>query len=318
MTTLPERPDQSPITSPRSERVRRIAALAGRSARRKQGRIRVEGPQAVRSLLTERSDDTLELHLTAKADAQHPELADLARTANVPVRPTDERILAAMVREPGTEGTLVSPQGVVAIAHQPASVSLDAVLGGAGHVAARDSARPVPSDGSTDTTDQVSTDAPLTLLVLHEVRDPGNVGTLIRTSDAAGADAVILTKTCADPYAPKVIRASVGSVFHLPLVLDAHIDQVLTALAAKQVTAVATSGYADRDLYDTDLPERIAWIMGNEAQGLDAETLAAAPLAVRIPLVGRAESLNVHTAATVCLFETLRRRPRAGHHGEGR
>ena len=315
MNTLPERPDQSPITSPRSERVRRIAALAGRSARRKQGRIRVEGPQAVRSLLSQRPNDTLEVHLTAKADAQHPELADLARTANVPVRPTDERILAAMVREAGTGGALVSPQGVVAIAHQPASASLDAVLGGMGHVVPDDGGRPAVSRGRTNL---VSTDVPLTLLVLHEVRDPGNVGTLIRTADAAGAGAVILTKTCADPYAPKVIRASVGSVFHLPLVLDTHIDQVLTAFAAKQVTAVATSGYADRDLYDTDLPERIAWIMGNEAHGLDADTLAAAPLAVRIPLAGRAESLNVHTAATVCLFETLRRRPRSAHHGEAR
>lgn len=283
MTSLPERPDQSPISSPRSERVRRIAALAGRSARRKQGRIRVEGPQAVRSLLTERHDDVLEVHLTAKADADHPELAELAHAANVPVRPTEERILAAMVRDPGSEGALVNPQGVVAVARASDGSRLGHVLGG-------------PAE------------RPLTLLVLHEVRDPGNVGTLIRTADAAGADAVILTKTCADPFAPKVIRASVGSVFHLPLVLEADIDETLAALAAHDVTAVATSGYAESDLYTTQLPPRIAWVMGNEARGLDADTLAATPLAVRIPLAGRAESLNVHTAATVCLFETLRRR----------
>lgn len=289
MSSFPERPDQSPITSPRSERVRRIAALAGRSARRKQGRIRVEGPQAVRSLLAERPGDVLEVHLTAKADADHPELAELARAANIPLRPTDEQILAAMVREPGTEGALVSPQGVVAVARRIESAALDEVVG-------------------TDPGDSGAHGGALTLLVLHEVRDPGNVGTLIRTADAAGADAVILTRTCADPFAPKVIRASVGSVFHLPLVLGADIDETLAALAAHSVTAVATSGYAEADLYETELPSRIAWIMGNEARGLDDLTLASAPLAVRIPLAGRAESLNVHTAATVCLFESLRRR----------
>lgn len=281
-----ERPDQSPITSPRSERVRRIAALAGRSARRKQERFRVEGPQAVRSLLAERPQATLDLYLTERADANHPELTSLAAEARVPVHLVDDAVLRAMVRE--GEGSLVTPQGAIAVGRLPREDP----------AAARSAIGALPADG------------PVTVAVLHEVRDPGNVGTLIRTADAAGADLVILTRTSADPYAPKAVRASVGSLFHLPVITGAEIDDVLDALAAAGITAAATSGYADLDLFEAELPGRLAWLLGNEAHGLDVATLQAAPLAVRIPLAGRAESLNVHTAATVCLFETLRRRGR--------
>lgn len=313
---MSERPDQSPITSPRSERVRKVAALAGRSARRKQSRFRIEGPQAVRSLLAHRPDLARSVFVTERAAADHPELTDLAHEAGVPLHTVDDRIVRAMVREvsaPEADGTarsagpadaserpggddrragaglLTSPQGVVAVGTLPA----------ADPAAALHAVQELPADGA------------LTVVVLHEVRDPGNVGTLIRTADAAGADLVLLTRTSADPFAPKAVRAAVGSLFHLPVITGAEIDELLPALAARGITAAATSGYAEAELFTVDLPERLAWILGNEAHGLDDATLAAAPLAVRIPLAGRAESLNVHTAATVCLFETLRRR-RAG------
>lgn len=281
-----ERPDQSPITSPRSVRVRRIAALAGRSARRKQERFRVEGPQAVRSLLGEQPGSALDLYLTERTDAEHPELASLATDARVTVHRVDDAVLRAMVRE--GEGSLVTPQGAIAVARLPQEDP----------AAARSAIAALHGEG------------PVTAAVLHEVRDPGNVGTLIRTADAAGADLVILTRTSADPYSPKAVRASVGSLFHLPVVTGAEIADVLDSLAQAGITAAATSGYAELDLFQAELPARIGWLLGNEAHGLDQATLDAAPLAVRIPLAGRAESLNVHTAATVCLFETLRRRGR--------
>ena len=292
-----ERPDQSPITSARSERVRKVAALAGRSARRKQGRFRIEGPQAVRSLLTHRPDLAREVFATERTAGDHPELITLARDAAVALRIVDEQIVRALVREPAGEGaddgtaagTLVSPQGIVAVGTLPEA---DAA-------AATGALRALPGED------------PATVVVLHEVRDPGNVGTLIRTADAAGADLVLLTRTSADPYSPKAVRAATGSLFHLPVLTGAEIGDVLAALAAGGLTAAATSGHASSELFDVELPPRIAWILGNEAHGLDPATLDAAPLRVRIPLAGRAESLNVHTAATVCLFETLRRR-RAG------
>ena len=294
---MTERPVQSPITSPRSERVRKVAALTGRSARRKQGRFRVEGPQAVRSLLAHRPELALEVHLTERTADAHPELEHLAREAGIPARTVDEQILRAMVREggpadgnadgeTGAAGALVSPQGVVAVGTLPAE----------------------DPDAATAALQALPADGPLTVVVLHEVRDPGNVGTLIRTADAAGADLVLLTRTSADPFSPKAVRASVGSLFHLPVLTGAESGPLLEALAARGITAAATSGHADSELFDVELPERLAWILGNEARGLDAQTLAAAPLTVRIPLAGHAESLNVHTAATACLFETLRRR----------
>ncbi|MFC7376347.1 TrmH family RNA methyltransferase [Brachybacterium sp. GCM10030268] len=298
---MTERPDQSPITSPRSERVRKVAALTGRSARRKQGRFRIEGPQAIRSLLVHRPDLALELFVTPRALTAHPELADLAQDAGVAAREVPGEVIRAMVRDPGpghdgeldTEaatgsraGALMSPQGVVAIGRLPAEES---------------SAAPAAIQALPGT-------APVTVVVLHEVRDPGNVGTLIRTADAAGADLVVLTRTSADPFSPKAVRAAAGSLFHLPVVAGADIDETLGSLAPAGITAAATSGRAEQDLFAADLPARVAWILGNEAHGLDESTLAAAPLAVRIPLAGHAESLNVHTAATVCLFETLRRR----------
>lgn len=290
---MTERPAQTPITSPRSERVRRIAALAGRSARRKQGLFRVEGPQAVRSLLTARPELAQQLHITAKAAADHPELLALAQEHRLRVQEVPEQIIRAMVRDGGADGdidlehrSVPSPQGAVAVAQLPAEDY-------------RDSGRSLA---------QLPPTGPITVVVLHEVRDPGNVGTLIRTADAAGAELVVLTRTCADPYAPKALRAATGSTFHVPVVTGAEAPELLASLAQASIASAATSGYAELDLFEAELPERIAWILGNEARGLDAATLEAASLSVRIPLAGQAESLNVHTAATVCLFETLRRR----------
>lgn len=288
---MTERPDQSPITSPRSERVRRIAALAGRSARRKQGRFRAEGPQAVRSLLAHRPEAVTELFLTAAAAAAHPELPQLAEAAGIAPREVEDPIIRAMTREDGAPADggsagAVSPQGVLAVAALPPEDPAAATAA----VAA------LPAEG------------PLTLAVLHEVRDPGNVGTLIRTADAAGADAVLLTRTSADPYSPKAVRAAVGSTVHLPVLTGAEAPALLAALREAGIASAATSGHAPADVFDTALPARLAWWLGNEAHGLDADTLDAAELAVRIPLAGHAESLNVHTAATVVLFETLRRR----------
>ena len=287
---MTERPDQSPITSPRSERVRKVAALTGRSARRKQGRFRIEGPQAVRSLLTHRPELALEVHLTERAADDHPDLVSLARAAGAPANTLDEQVLRAMVREdaasPAAHGALVSPQGVVALGTLPAEDPLAALTA----------------------LETLPADEPLTVVVLHEVRDPGNVGTLIRTADAAGADLVILTRTSTDPFSPKAVRAATGSLFHLPVVTGADAPALLRTVTEHAFVTAATSGYAETELFDIELPERIAWILGNEAHGLDPATLEGAQLQVRIPLAGLAESLNVHTAATVCLYETLRQR----------
>lgn len=141
--------------------------------------------------------------------------------------------------------------------------------------------------------------------VLHEVSDPGNAGTVIRTADAAGADAVLLTGDSVDPHNGKCVRATAGSLWHLPVV-SRPLD--LADLAGLQVLATTGGGEDDLDdLADSGaLARPTAWVFGSEAHGLPDDVLAAADRRVRIPLRGRAESLNLATAAAVCLFASAR------------
>jgi TrmH family RNA methyltransferase len=147
--------------------------------------------------------------------------------------------------------------------------------------------------------------APQLVVVLHDVRDPGNAGTIIRTADAAGADAVLLTGDAVDVHNGKCVRASAGSIFHVPIAA-APWPEALAALHARGLQVLATSGAGERELDELDLTGPVAWVLGNEARGLDGAVLASADAAVRIPLHGRAESLNVASAAAVCLYAAAR------------
>jgi TrmH family RNA methyltransferase len=146
--------------------------------------------------------------------------------------------------------------------------------------------------------------------VLAHVRDPGNAGTVLRCADAAGADAVVLTGASVDLYNPKAVRASAGSLFHLPVAVGLPVQEAVAGLRDAGVRVLAADGAGDRDL-DTELDEGAlgrptAWIFGNEAWGLPEETRALADEVVRVPIHGRAESLNLATAAAVCLYASAR------------
>ena len=146
------------------------------------------------------------------------------------------------------------------------------------------------------------------LLVLDRVGDPGNVGTMLRTADAAGIGGIVLLKGCVDIYAPKTVRSTMGSLFHIPVFAGA--DEALFIKAAKRAgyeLLVTTLEGAD-NLYKADLRGRIAFVMGNEANGVTSTLLQEADKRVYIPMQGRAESLNVAIAAGVVMFEALRRR----------
>ena len=131
------------------------------------------------------------------------------------------------------------------------------------------------------------------VVVLHDVRDPGNAGTILRTADAAGADAVYFTGDSVDPYNGKCVRATAGSLFHIPFT-SCPLDEV--PLDGLQV--LATSGAGDRDLREVDLTAPTAWVFGNEAHGLPELGFPT----VSIPIFGKAESLNLASAAAVCLY----------------
>jgi TrmH family RNA methyltransferase len=214
-----------------------------------------------------------ELFTTDLADP----LAQQAAARGVPVTHVDAKVLGALAET-------ATPQGLVGVAPL-LEHGLDAL----------DGARLV--------------------VVLHEVNDPGNAGTVIRAADAAGADAVVLTEGSVDPHNGKCVRATAGSLWHLPVVQGVGWPDVHAALRRTGLQVLATTGTADDDLDDLldagALAAPTAWVLGTEAHGLPQVVLADADRRVRIPLHGRAESLNLATAAAVCLYASARaqRRP---------
>jgi RNA methyltransferase, TrmH family len=151
------------------------------------------------------------------------------------------------------------------------------------------------------------------LVVLIEVRDPGNLGTIVRTADASGAAGVVVSAKSVDVYNEKAVRASAGSIFHLPIVREAEPAVVLSALRERGVSVLAAAADGQHDLYDDRVASLfggpVALVLGNEARGLDPVIRAQADMTVCIPMRGRAESLNLAAAAAVILFEVSRQRP---------
>ncbi|MGB8407703.1 MAG: RNA methyltransferase [Mycobacterium sp.] len=171
----------------------------------------------------------------------------------------------------------VTPVGLVAVCTLP-EVSLDSILAA----------------------------GPRLLAVAVGISEPGNAGTLIRTADAMGADAVVFTGDSVDPYNGKCLRSSAGSVFSLPVVVDSDAAAVVSAIRDSGVEVLATALDASVDVRGADLSARTAWLFGPEAHGLPADVAALASQRVNIPMRGSAESLNVAAAAAICLYESSR------------
>ncbi|MDL5156941.1 RNA methyltransferase [Actinomycetospora sp. Odt1-22] len=151
--------------------------------------------------------------------------------------------------------------------------------------------------------------APRLVAVLLDVADPGNAGTVIRTADAAGADAVVFAGESVDPFNPKCVRASMGSLFHLPVFQERVPDDGCARLREAGLGLVVADGGGELELgADTDdlLARPTAWVFGSEAHGVRGDVAAAADHRIRVPIRGRAESLNLATAAAVCLYASVR------------
>jgi RNA methyltransferase, TrmH family len=277
---------RSELTDVRSPRVKAAKRLLKRSFREQDRAFLAEGPQAVREALINAGDSAAgvrEVFVTADARARHPELMERAAALGVPVHLASGAVL-------GELSDTVTPQGVVAVC-DVLDISLAAAL--------------------------ESRDAEATALfvLLAAVRDPGNAGTVLRTADAAGASAVVFSDNSVDPYNGKCVRASAGSVFHLPIVVGKPVLGAMAVLrsAGHHVFAADSSPDAvSLDELDRDgrLAQPTTWIFGNEAWGLPPDIVQAADVAVRVPIYGRAESLNLAAAAAVCLYASARaRRP---------
>lgn len=205
---------------------------------------------------------------TPAATEQHADLV----ASGAPWTLVDEAALASL-------SDSVTPAGLVAVCHF-LDVPLHAVLGG----------------------------RPRLVAVCADVRDPGNAGTVVRTADAAGADAVVLAGSSVDAHHPRTVRASAGSLFHLPLAIEPDPIAAVRAAGEAGLVVLAADGAGELDLYDADevLARPTAWLFGNEAWGLPGDLAAAADHRIRIPIHGRAESLNLATAAALCLYASAR------------
>jgi RNA methyltransferase, TrmH family len=264
------------LTSTRSPRVSAARRLAKRAFRARDRRFLAEGPQAAREALRleqTRPGAVLELFLTAEAAARHDDLLALASRAGLPVHRVSGEVLAHVTQT-------VTPQGVLAVCSFLDRPLVDVLAG-----------------------------RPRLVAVLAHVRDPGNAGTVIRAADAAGADAVVLTESSVDVYNGKCVRATAGSLFHVPLVLDVAADRVSAGLreaGLRLVAADGSGGDLDRALDDGRLRGPTAWLFGNEAWGLPVRSRDLADEVLRVPVHGAAESLNLATAAAVCLYASAR------------
>lgn len=155
---------------------------------------------------------------------------------------------------------------------------------------------------------QVAVDSPRFVVVAVDISEPGNAGTLIRVADAMGADAVVLAGNSVDPFNGKSLRASAGSVFNVPVVPAGDAAVVAANVTARGGAVLATTLDGELSLDDADpvLAGPCAWIFGNEAHGLDSVTAALATHRINIPMRGGAESLNLASAASICLYATAR------------
>ncbi len=242
--------------------------------RRRTGRILVEGPQGVREAVRWAAERVRDVYVTDEAAERYAEFVEPAREQGLFVHSVSEEVLAAMC-------DAETPQGVAAVVDQ-ASSTLEEVLAG----------------------------SPRLLVLLTHVRDPGNLGTVVRAADAAGADAVLVSAASVDLTSPKVVRSTAGSLFHLPVVTGLEIEATLAALSRAGVRSLAADGGGPQSIDESDLTPPHAWVMGNEAWGLPEEIRSACDEVLRVPIHGKAESLNLAMASTICLYASARQQRR--------
>ena len=292
--------DDTLLDNPHAQRVHRLAELQDRRARQRHGRFLVEGPQSVREAVRWRPDLLTDLYIQADesspvAHGGHP-------------RPLNETVGAIMEQAgdlPDCYGHFVSARVMGAISGNSQGILAQA----------RTDGFLVQSTGQDDSQSLTGEGFDL-VAAFWQIRDPGNAGTVIRTADAAGCRAVILVDQCVEPTNPKVIRSTAGSAFHIPLATMGTED--FLALCRRQgrtMVAADVYGTPDKpvhsltDLMASNTPAKpgstrqpMVMLFGNEARGLPEELLQSMDQIVRIPIYGRAESLNLATSAAVLLY----------------
>lgn len=261
------------LAGPKSARVRFARQLGKRAHRSRCRLFLAEGPQSVREALAG-TDLVTDLFVTAPARARYSDLVAAASGHGAGIHEVSGEVMAELAQT-------ITPQGLLAVCR-----FIDMPLA------------------------ELLTAKPSLVVVLANVRDPGNAGTVLRTADAAGAQGVIFADASVDPYNSKCVRSSAGSLFHVPMVAGRPLGEVTAALREAGLAVLAADGSSSRYLDDLDLAGQLtgptAWVFGNEAWGLPAELLGLADDVVAVPIYGRAESLNLAAAAAVCLYASAR------------
>lgn len=262
------------ITSLQNPKLKNIRKLAQRNFRQKERKLLVEGVRLVEEALN--SSWRTEAFVYSDRALESPRgarLLELARQKAADVYEVPDAILQELA---DTE----TPQGMLAVLWQP-----DYTLG-----------------------DVLPTGVPPLVVVVDGVQDPGNLGTIIRSADAAGASGVVLLKGTVDLYNPKTLRSTMGSVFHLPVVSAEDVTATLEYLTKVGIALLVGDPVGGLPVFSADLQGAIGLVVGNEGAGPRPEIYQYNPRKVTIPMPGRAESLNVAMATSILLYEAIRQR----------
>ena len=252
------------LTNVRASSVMRARRLLQGKFRSEENAFLVEGPQSAREAAL--SGDTKDLFITPECADRYPEIVAAVEAHGGYVHLSDDEVIASL-------SSAVTPQGVVGVVRSSAN-TLDSVLKPGANL----------------------------VVALAYVRDPGNAGSVIRVADAAGATGVIASTESVDLHNPKVVRASAGSLFHIPAVEEIDITEAIAKARELGMQVFAADGSGEPFTTGVDLSVPTMWVFGNEAWGVPQEVLDAVDRVVSIPIYGRAESLNLATAAAVCLY----------------
>lgn len=256
------------ITSTQNKLIKQIKSLHGKKYRDGLGQYIIEGYKLIEEALEyQKNFHLLLISESSLKSAEGNALLRKGEEAGIAVYAAEDRVFAET-------SELETPQGVLAVLKKQEQ--------GLENLFSSESFR---------------------IVLLDEVRDPGNLGTIIRTADACGIDAVILSKGCVDLYNSKTLRATMGSMFHIPVITEVEIVELIEHLKAIDTAVLGADPHSQHSCIDVESHRRTAIVIGNEAKGLRAEVKAAATKNITIPMPGRAESLNAGIAAAILMYE---------------
>lgn len=294
------------ITSVNNQRVKEVANLKQKKYRTEYSAFFAEGLRAVREAAEYAA--VTDLFFTPAQEEKLHEIIKTAQEKGARLYSVDDKVMAKLC-------DTKTPQGVLAVIKMPENTLQQLRPGAFAIPAARQNVK-AGGAATADTTHKekqnqtknIEPDNNAPVIILDRIQDPGNLGTIIRTADAVGALGIILLEGCVDACSPKVVRASMGSLFHLPVVQDVTAEEALTWCYRNGYEPAATALNHAQNVYKADISKKMAFIFGNEANGVAEELQAAAETRLFIPMAGLAESMNVAMAAGIILFEGLRQR----------